>query len=71
MSNGLTGVFRISKRVCYTKLMWVVLACFFSAIARAEIQLTAEEQAYLTQHPIIKIANDPDWEPFEFVDEDG
>lgn len=71
MSNGLIGVFRISKRVCYTKLMCVVLACFFSAIARAEIQLTAEEQAYLTQHPIIKIANDPDWEPFEFVDEDG
>lgn len=72
MSSGLIdGKARFIKDLCCTKLVLVVLACFFSSIARAEIQLTAEEQAYLTQHPIIKIANDPEWEPFEFVDEDG
>jgi ABC-type amino acid transport substrate-binding protein len=26
---------------------------------------------YLAQHPVIKIANDPNWEPFEFIDENG
>ncbi len=53
----------------YARLLWVVFACFFSTVASAELKLTAEEQAYLSQHPLIKIANDAEWEPFEYVDE--
>ncbi|MDG6777107.1 diguanylate cyclase [Thiomicrorhabdus sp. zzn3] len=30
---------------------------------------TEEERAYLASHPVIKLANDIDWEPFEFIDE--
>lgn len=37
----------------------------------AALVLTAEEQAYLAQNPVIKIANDSELEPFEFVDERG
>ncbi|MDG4812585.1 diguanylate cyclase [Hydrogenovibrio sp. 3SP14C1] len=32
---------------------------------------TAEELAYLAEHPVIKLANDIDWEPFEFIDKKG
>lgn len=31
---------------------------------------TEEERAYLASHPVIKLANDIDWEPFEFIDEE-
>ncbi|MBP0047520.1 response regulator [Marinobacterium sp. AK62] len=30
--------------------------------------LTEDEQAWLEQHPVIRIGVDPDWRPFEFVD---
>lgn len=29
---------------------------------------TAEERAYLQSRPVVKLGNDPDWEPFEFLD---
>lgn len=29
---------------------------------------TAEERAYLLKHPVVRLGNDPDWEPFEFMD---
>ena len=32
---------------------------------------TVEELAYLAEHPVIKLANDIDWEPFEFIDKNG
>uniref|UniRef100_Q31EB3 diguanylate cyclase n=1 Tax=Hydrogenovibrio crunogenus (strain DSM 25203 / XCL-2) TaxID=317025 RepID=Q31EB3_HYDCU len=32
---------------------------------------TEEELAYLASHPVIKLANDIDWEPFEFIDKEG
>jgi diguanylate cyclase (GGDEF)-like protein/PAS domain S-box-containing protein len=40
-------------------------------IKNNDLVLTEEEQTYLAQHPIIKLANDPEWEPFEFIDGDG
>lgn len=33
------------------------------------IHLTQEEQAFLRDHPVIRIGNDIDWAPFEFIDE--
>ncbi|MEW6291249.1 MAG: transporter substrate-binding domain-containing protein [Thermodesulfobacteriota bacterium] len=32
---------------------------------------TEEEYAWLKAHPVIKVASDPAWAPFEFVDEHG
>lgn len=33
--------------------------------------LTEQEQQWLNKHPIINLANDPDWPPYEFVDKSG
>ena len=35
-----------------------------------EIDLTAEERVWLKEHPVIRISNETDWPPFDFV-EDG
>jgi len=33
--------------------------------------LTQPEQAWLSEHPIIRVAQDPSWPPIEFTDERG
>ena len=33
-----------------------------------ELELTSEEQNWLTQHPVIKVGVDQNWPPFDFVD---
>ena len=48
---------------------WPVAAGRYTTDNR--LVLTPEEQQYLSEHPVIKIASDPDWEPFEFIDKDG
>jgi PAS domain S-box-containing protein len=35
------------------------------------IQLTGEEQEWLNDHPVIRVAYDPSWPPIEFSDSDG
>jgi len=35
------------------------------------ISLTTAEQAWLAEHPVIRLAPDPDFQPIEFIDEDG
>ena len=37
----------------------------------AQLKLSAEEQLWLKQHPVIRVASDPYWRPLEFIDEDG
>ena len=39
--------------------------------ANAEVVLTKAEQAYLTQKQVIKLCVDPDWLPYEGIDEQG
>lgn len=53
----------------FIALLTTCLLALFALPSFAALELTAEEQAYLNQHPIIKIANDPQWEPFEYIDE--
>ncbi|MBW2707367.1 MAG: transporter substrate-binding domain-containing protein, partial [Deltaproteobacteria bacterium] len=36
--------------------------------SRSEIALTAEEQAWLSQHPVIRVHNEKDWPPFNFFE---
>ena len=38
---------------------------------RSRVSLTAEEQAWLRDHPTIRLGVHPDYPPFEFVGEDG
>ena len=35
------------------------------------LDLTAEEEAWLLQNPIVRVAYDPHWPPIEYVDESG
>ena len=37
----------------------------------AELELTAEEEAWLRDHPVIRVAHDPGWFPIEYADENG
>ncbi len=35
------------------------------------VPLTPKEQAYLSEHPVIKVGGEMDWAPFDFVGSDG
>ncbi|MBU4577058.1 MAG: transporter substrate-binding domain-containing protein, partial [Proteobacteria bacterium] len=35
------------------------------------IALSPQEKAWLRDHPVIRVAQDPGWPPIEFVDEQG
>ncbi|KUJ71687.1 diguanylate cyclase [Thiomicrospira sp. WB1] len=37
----------------------------------SSLVLTPQEQAFLMHNPVIRIGNDIDWEPFEFIDPSG
>jgi serine phosphatase RsbU (regulator of sigma subunit)/ABC-type amino acid transport substrate-binding protein len=37
----------------------------------AQVELTERQTAWLGEHPVIRVAPDPDFPPFEFFDEDG
>ncbi|MDO3386369.1 transporter substrate-binding domain-containing protein [Gilvimarinus sp. SDUM040013] len=41
------------------------------AKALSTLELSVEEQSWLLQHPVIKVGADPDWAPFEFIDDNG
>lgn len=57
-----------------------ILACcltIFSAVASTaspsnmRVSLTADERAWLAEHPVIRLAPDPDFPPIEFIDSNG
>lgn len=60
---------------------WTVCRVFFSTLmvvfvllghsARAEVVLSSVEQDYLAQKQFIKLCTDPDWLPYEGIDENG
>jgi len=35
------------------------------------LRLTTEEQAWVDAHPVIRVASDPDYAPFQFTDDTG
>ncbi len=47
---------------------WCTGVCRGQATAE-DIRLTAEEQAWLRQHPVVRLAPDPDFPPVEYFDE--
>jgi PAS domain S-box-containing protein len=42
-----------------------------SRLDSASVLLTEEERAWLREHPVIRVAQDPGWPPVEFADERG
>ena len=48
-----------------------LLTAFPNSLANAKDPLTKEERAWLTAHPEIRIAPDPAFPPFEFIDNYG
>lgn len=78
------GFFRVRLSGCnYTgrERRWsgLVLYCLIAlgtAVSAASAPetvtpLTAEERAWLADHPVIRLAPDPDFPPIEFIDEEG
>lgn len=56
------------KRVGFVCLVALLLAsvCDSSARQGRTVQLTDEEQQWLHTHPVIRVANETDWPPFDF-----
>lgn len=57
-------------------LAFALALLFVVALARASnapprLELTESEQAFLGEHPVIRVGVDPEFHPFEFIDEDG
>lgn len=61
------------KRLCQTALLILLLpfALIVAAQADPEIMLTETERAWLKDHPVIRLASDLDWPPFEWADEES
>ena len=55
--------------------LWLSIFCLclltvVSASASA-FELTAEEQQWLIEHPVVRVGIDPSWPPYEFIDQQG
>lgn len=56
------------------RLVWLILGLLGGGLAWAApagIVFTPEEQAYLARTPSVRMCVDPDWAPFERIDEQG
>jgi len=50
----------------------ILLICIcYTSVANAKSILTLEEKEWIKQHPVITIAIDTKWKPFEFIDING
>lgn len=54
-------------------LIYFILLCFYAYPIKSELlnTLTEEEKKWLKEHPVIKVAFDPEWAPIEFFDDKG
>jgi len=52
-----------------TTSVLLILLCFIPLPTAAEqIALTAAEKGFLAEHPVIRVGNEMDWPPFDFVE---
>ena len=51
--------------------LWFAIPPLAVSAAPPKIEFTAAEQAFMQEHPIIKIGVDPKFVPFEFLSDDG
>ncbi|MCC6374650.1 MAG: transporter substrate-binding domain-containing protein, partial [Moraxellaceae bacterium] len=58
-------------RLTVIKSILAIMVCWgWIGIAYA-LDLTAQEEAWLAAHPVIRVGIDPAWPPYEFVDKQG
>ncbi|VAW87926.1 diguanylate cyclase/phosphodiesterase (GGDEF & EAL domains) with PAS/PAC sensor(s) [hydrothermal vent metagenome] len=50
---------------------WITIATSFPATEHNTVELTQEERAWIKEHPMIRLGVDPEFAPFEFLDEKG
>ncbi|WP_303512104.1 transporter substrate-binding domain-containing protein [Motilimonas sp. 1_MG-2023] len=65
----LLGAYLLFYLVRFTQFTLLV-CCFISSSASYanDLKLTPEEEAFLTEHPVIRVSNETDWPPLDFVD---
>ncbi len=51
-------------------LLYIVVTTF-RVTSAAALELTEEEEKWLSDHPVIRVGVDPAWPPYEFIDEQG
>ena len=65
----------MSKRLLVYLFISLLMSLVYSPSLRAgddlQLQFTAEEQAWLAEHPKIVVGGEVDWAPFDFVDKSG
>ncbi len=62
---------KIFERFWRLILLLVLLLAIPSIAAGAPAELTAEELAWIAEHPQVRLAPDPDFPPIEYFDKDG
>ncbi len=60
---------RIGLRTLVVHVSMLILVMWSTILAALE--LTPEEQAWIANHPVIRVGVDPAWPPYEFMDEQG
>ncbi len=65
-----TNLEKLIHRVTYEEEEIGILHLYYSIIKDTVLDLTPEEKNWLIQNPILRIGNENDWPPFDFV-EDG
>ena len=67
----------VIRQIAFIRLFICVILCFFfgqvclTAAAQAAdsltITLTEQENAFIENHPLIRVSNEMDWPPFDFT----
>ncbi len=55
----------------FLSIVWLALFLSLCSAASLEKKFTPEEQAFIKEHPVIRLGVDPKFIPYEFVDSDG
>ena len=50
---------------------WMPLQDVSTSTMLGRVELSKSEQNFVDAHPVIRVANETDWPPFDFVDSDG
>lgn len=50
---------------------WIMFSFSEDLKPTRQVKLSAEERAWINEHPTIRMATDPDYPPFQFTDKDG
>lgn len=69
LDKGLAAIDAKELEPLYPRWFGADLVASWTVIPGAA--LTAEERAWLAQHPVLRVGVDPGWAPVEFVDESG